>query len=257
MPASIGINNRDLRTLEVDPEQAVRLRELIPGDRLAIAESGVRDPSTVARWRATGFDAALVGEALMRSADPSAAARAFVAAGRDPRDVTADARAPFVKICGVTDEAGILAAVRAGADAIGLNFAPGTPRELSIDEGTALARLARASAAAGAASPRIVIVTADLRPDALRAIVAAVDPDAVQLSGDEPVSAVGQAGRPVWKALKVRPGDDPEVVIAGARAWLDAGTERILLDTAGGRYPGGTGVRIEAEIAAAVARRSR
>ena len=250
----VGINNRDLRTLDVDPEQAVRLRERIPGDRLAIAESGVRDPSTVARWRATGFDAALVGEALMRSADPSAAARAFVAAGRDPRDVTADARAPFVKICGVTDEAGILAAVRAGADAIGLNFAPGTPRELSIEEGTALARLARASAPAGAANPRIVVVTADLRPDALRDIVAAIDPDAVQLSGDEPVSAVGQAGRPVWKALKVRPGDDPEVVIAGARAWLEAGAERILLDTAGGQYPGGTGVRVEAAIAAAVAR---
>ena len=48
----------------------------------------MRDPSTVARWRATGFDAALVGEALMRAADPAAAARAFVAAGRDPRDVT-------------------------------------------------------------------------------------------------------------------------------------------------------------------------
>ena len=71
----IGINNRDLRTLEVDPERAVRLRDAIPGDRLAIAESGVRDAATVARWRATGYDAALVGEALMRSPDPEAAAR--------------------------------------------------------------------------------------------------------------------------------------------------------------------------------------
>ena len=158
----IGINNRDLRTLDVDPEQAVRLRELIPGDRLAVAESGVRDPSIVARWRATGFDAALVGEALMRSADPTAAARAFVAAGRDPVDITAEARAPFVKICGVTDEAGIIAAVRARADAIGLNFAPGTPRALSIEEGVALARLARAAATADAPAPRVVIVTADL-----------------------------------------------------------------------------------------------
>ena len=90
----------------------------------------------------------------MRSADPRAAARAFVAAGRDPVDVTAAARAPFVKICGVTDEAGILAAVRAGADAIGLNFAPGTPRALSIEEGVALARLARAAASADAPAPR-------------------------------------------------------------------------------------------------------
>ena len=80
----IGINNRDLRTLDVDPERAVRLRDAIPGDRLAIAESGVRDTATIARWRATGFDAALVGEALMRAADPAAAARAFVARAGTP-----------------------------------------------------------------------------------------------------------------------------------------------------------------------------
>ena len=78
----IGINNRDLRTLAVDPERAGRLRPRVPDDRLVVAESGVREPATVARWRAQGFDAALVGEALVRSADPAAAARAFVAAGR-------------------------------------------------------------------------------------------------------------------------------------------------------------------------------
>ena len=44
----IGINNRDLRTLDVDPERAVRLRDLVPGDRLVIAESGVRDTATIA-----------------------------------------------------------------------------------------------------------------------------------------------------------------------------------------------------------------
>ncbi|HEY5436702.1 MAG TPA: indole-3-glycerol-phosphate synthase, partial [Candidatus Limnocylindrales bacterium] len=47
----IGINNRDLRTLDVDPERCVRLRDLVPGDRLVISESGVRDTATVARWR--------------------------------------------------------------------------------------------------------------------------------------------------------------------------------------------------------------
>ncbi len=148
----------------------------------------------------------------MRSADPAAAARAFVAAGRYPADITAEARAPFVKICGVTDEAGVLAAVRAGADAIGLNFAPGTPRALSIEEGVALARLARAAATADAPAPRIVIVTADLPADELRRVVEAVDPDAIQLSGDEPASAIAALGRPAWKALKVRPDDDPDAV---------------------------------------------
>ena len=51
----IGLNNRDLRTLDVDPERAGRLRELVPDDRLVIAESGVREPATVARWRALGL----------------------------------------------------------------------------------------------------------------------------------------------------------------------------------------------------------
>ncbi len=71
----IGINNRDLRTLEVDTERADRLRSLVPDDRIVIAESGVRDASTIERWRALAFDGALVGEALMRADDPAAAVR--------------------------------------------------------------------------------------------------------------------------------------------------------------------------------------
>ena len=113
------------------PTRADRLRALVPDDRLVIAESGVRDPSVVARWRALGFDGALVGEALMRSADPVAAVRSFVSAGRAPDDPANVARRPFVKICGVTDADGVLAAVRAGADAIGLNLAPESPRRLA------------------------------------------------------------------------------------------------------------------------------
>ena len=117
----IGLNNRDLRTLDVDVERAGKLRTLVPDDRLVIAESGVREPLQVARWRALGFDGALVGEALMRDPDPAAAVAAFVSAGNAPADPSNVARRSFVKICGVTDAEGALAAVRAGADAIGLN----------------------------------------------------------------------------------------------------------------------------------------
>ncbi len=250
----IGINNRDLRTLDVDPERAVRLRDAIPGDRLAVAESGVHDPATISRWRATGFDAALVGEALMRAADPTAAARAFVAAGRDPADLAGIARAPGVKVCGVTDAAGILAATRAGADAIGLNFAPGTPRELTIGEGVELARIARAAASSFGAGPKIVVVTADLPAAELARVIAAVDPDEVQLSGDEPPSAIAAVGRPVWKALRVPADANPDDVIGRAHAYLDAGAGGILLDAAGGPHPGGTGIRVNVALAAAVAR---
>jgi tryptophan synthase beta subunit len=249
----VGINNRDLRTLEVDPERAVRLHEHVPADRIAVAESGVRDTDTIARWRATGFDAALVGEALMRSPDPAAAARSFVGAGANPEHPAQLARLPFVKICGVTDEAGMLAAIRAGADAVGLNFAPGTPRELTIEEGIALARLAREAAPAGA-RPEVVLVTANLPADRLAEVVVAIDPDAIQLSGDEPPSAIGATGRPTWKALRVSAGQRADDVVSAARAYLDAGATRILLDAAGGPHPGGTGTRVDVALAAAVAR---
>ncbi len=248
----IGINNRDLRTLDVDPERAVGLRELVPEDRLIVAESGVRDVATIARWRAIGFDAALVGEVLMRASDPAAAARACVGAGRYPLDAAAAARSPMVKICGVTDEAGVIAAVRSGAEAIGLNFAPGTPRELTLDEGAALASLARRMG--GPAHPLVVLVTADLPVDALAGAVAAVDPDVVQLSGDETTGYVAAVGRPVWKALRLSAGDSATHVVERAQAYVAAGASRILLNSAGGPHPGGTGIRIPADLAAAVAR---
>ena len=260
----IGLNNRDLRTLAVDPTRADRLRALVPDDRLVIAESGVRDQAVVARWRALGFDGALVGEALMRSRDPIAAARAFVAAGRAPDDLANVARRPLVKICGVTDADGVLAAVRSGADAIGLNVVPGTPRELELDEAGELARLIRL-AAGNASPPRIVAITANASAAHLAAIVAAVDPDAIQFSGHESVAAIGRSPRPAWKVLHVPADDSPgpaadsEVAVArdlaaAGRAFLEAGAERLLLDTAGGPHPGGTGQRASASIAAEVAR---
>jgi indole-3-glycerol phosphate synthase len=75
----IGINNRDLRTFTVDRDLAIRLRADIPGDRIVVAESGIRDASDVARLRAAGVDAMLVGETLMRAPDPAAALRALLA----------------------------------------------------------------------------------------------------------------------------------------------------------------------------------
>ena len=150
----IGINNRDLRTLEVDTDRAIRLRPLVPDDRLVVAESGVRDAATIAALAGVGFDAALVGEALVRSGDPAAAARAFVSAGRLPADPANRAATAFVKVCGITDAEGVLAAVRSGADAIGLNLVPGTPRELTLAEAVALARVARSLCAAPPADRR-------------------------------------------------------------------------------------------------------
>ncbi len=255
----VGVNNRDLRTLDVDPERAIGLRALIPDDRIAVAESGVREPATVAGWRAVGYDAALVGEALMRSADPAAAVRAFVAAGAFPVDPAVAGRLPAVKICGIADADGVRAAIRVRADAIGLNVVPGTPRALRLEAAAELAAAIRASAPVDT-RPRIVAVTAETDADRLRTIVAAIDPDVVQLNAEVAPEFAASLGRATWVALHLPAADpaDPtsaaRVFVERGRAHLAAGVERVLLDTAGGPHPGGTGTRSAPALAAAVAR---
>ncbi|MBW3536281.1 MAG: indole-3-glycerol phosphate synthase TrpC [Actinobacteria bacterium] len=71
----IGVNQRDLADFSVDPERAVRLAKLIPQDVVAVAESGISDPADARRAADAGYHALLVGEALVRSADPARAVR--------------------------------------------------------------------------------------------------------------------------------------------------------------------------------------
>jgi len=71
----IGVNQRDLVTFEVDTDRAERVAKMLPGGVRRVAESGIRDGEDVRRLAAAGFDAVLVGEALVVSADPAAALR--------------------------------------------------------------------------------------------------------------------------------------------------------------------------------------
>ena len=73
----IGINNRNLKDFSVDFSNTARLRDLIPADRICVAESGVRGPEDVARLRAVGADAVLIGETLMRAEDKGACLKAL------------------------------------------------------------------------------------------------------------------------------------------------------------------------------------
>ena len=65
----IGINNRDLRTFQVDLEHTLRLRQQIPGDRAVVGESGIRTRQDALRLESAGVNAMLVGESLMARAD--------------------------------------------------------------------------------------------------------------------------------------------------------------------------------------------
>jgi indole-3-glycerol phosphate synthase len=82
--ACVGINNRDLRSLRTDLGTFSRLRPRVPDGVVCVAESGVRTPGDVRRLVGEGADAVLVGEALMREADPGTLCAAMVEAARRP-----------------------------------------------------------------------------------------------------------------------------------------------------------------------------
>lgn len=73
----IGVNNRNLKNFSVDFSNAARLREKIPTTALFVAESGVQTPADLAALKRIGADAVLIGEALMRADDKTAALAAF------------------------------------------------------------------------------------------------------------------------------------------------------------------------------------
>lgn len=68
----IGVNNRDLKTFTVDLNNSVRLRSLIPADRIYVSESGIRGAEDVGVLYGNGTNAVLIGETLMRSPDKGA-----------------------------------------------------------------------------------------------------------------------------------------------------------------------------------------
>jgi len=74
----LGVNNRNLRTLEVRVETSHDLIEAIPDECIAVCESGLRTHEDLTRLRAAGFDAFLIGEHLMAQPDPAAALRALL-----------------------------------------------------------------------------------------------------------------------------------------------------------------------------------
>jgi len=134
-----------------------------------------------------------------------------------------------VKICGVTRLEDANEAWAAGADALGLNFYPRSPRY--VEPGVAAA-LARTRPALGA----VVGVFVNESPDIIRARVRECGLTVVQLHGDEPPEACTGFGVPVIKALRVRGPED----VAKARTYVGAGdVATLLLDGAAPGYGGG------------------
>ncbi len=81
----VGVNQRDLRSFEVDHERACALARRIPSDVVAVAESGIRDADDARRLAEAGYDAILVGETLVRADDRTGRLRGLVGHPVGPR----------------------------------------------------------------------------------------------------------------------------------------------------------------------------
>jgi len=82
----VGVNNRNLHTLEVRVETSLDLIGMIPEDRIAVSESGLRSAEDLRKLQAAGFDAFLIGDSLMREAEPGAALTRLIAAAAGSGD---------------------------------------------------------------------------------------------------------------------------------------------------------------------------
>jgi indole-3-glycerol phosphate synthase / phosphoribosylanthranilate isomerase len=111
----IGINARNLSTFEIDRSMQLALVSRAPRDRVIVAESGVHTRAQGAAAELAGADAVLVGTALMRATDPAAKLAELISR-------------PLVKVCGLTNDEDVAAAVEAGADLCGFILAEASPR---------------------------------------------------------------------------------------------------------------------------------
>jgi indole-3-glycerol phosphate synthase len=113
--AVIGVNARDLGTFRIDRRAQLALVAKAPRDPVVVAESAIHTRAQAASAELAGANAVLVGTSLMRSDEPGAKLSELLSR-------------PLVKVCGLTRQEDVDAAVEAGADLCGFIFAEGSPR---------------------------------------------------------------------------------------------------------------------------------
>lgn len=134
-----------------------------------------------------------------------------------------------VKICGITRSEDMLAAVEAGADAIGLVFYAASPRAVDAEQAAAIV----------AATPALVTTVGlfvDPTAEQVQQVLDTVAPDMLQFHGDESDAFCRQFGRPYMKAVRMR--EDVDLTVLASTY---AGARALLVDTYVKGVPGGTG----------------
>ena len=272
----IGVNNRNLHTFEVDMDTTSRLAKMLPPAEgsgaarpLLIALSGVATRSDVQGFARDGACAVLVGESLMRALSPSALLGELLGTAR-PR--------ALAKVCGLKTVEAAAAAAAAGADLLGLIFAP-SKRQVGEDAAAEIVREVRrlrprpdgwapprfSSAQAEAAltgdeaaaarwlelwrgllarsvrtgGPLVVGVFVDASVDEMNRVAEAVGLDLVQLHGHEGWEVAAQLARPAVRVVHMEPGLTSAQVLGQLRG--GANVAAVLLDSKGG----GTGTTFD------------
>lgn len=219
----IGINNRDLRTLQIDLALTEHLAPQIPAGRLVVSESGIADHADVRRLgcHAKAF---LVGSSLMKAAQVDLAARELAFGA--------------VKICGLTRPEDVLAAYQLGAVYGGLIFAPESPRRISALRAKALQHIAPL---------RFVGVFSRNDIDEIVATARELNLYAVQLHGEFSETDIVTVksllpGVEVWQVQRLGAADPGALSSLDARA---TAADRILFDSSIGGALGGNGTAFD------------
>src|SRR6266702_3511921 len=234
----IGINSRDLVTFDLNPSLVRELRQLIPADRVVVAESGIHTAADARRLARYDVQAMLVGESLVKSNDVATQMRSLLQGANESVQV---------KICGLRTQEHLNAAIDAGADMLGFVFYEPSHRYLVPQGVQALWASPINREPTEQRLPDLVGVFVNKDAGFINDVAEQVGLHFVQLHGHESPEFCQQIKRPVLKALHLHTHADKGMI----KAYQET-TWRILLDTPTPSW-GGTGVTHDWSLARSVA----
>lgn len=237
----IGVNSRDLVTFKMNPYLIREIRQIIPQDRVVVAESGIHSEADARRLARYDVNAMLVGESLVVSND---------VAGQLHMLLHSANHSTQVKICGLSTPEHINAAIEAGADMLGFIFHEPSHRYVQPEQVQELLQASEhySNPPRGQARPDVVGVFVNKDAAFINNVIDVASLDFVQLHGNEAPEFALHIKRPTIKALQMRGEED----LAQVERYRDT-SWRILLDTPTLDW-GGTGLTHDWQFAQRVAR---
>lgn len=226
----IGVNNRNLQTFKVSIEVSERLAGRASAKTILVSESGLKSSDELRRLQSAGYRGFLIGESLMRAAEPAKCLQTLIRESAGEQLV-------HVKVCGITNLKDALAATRAGADMLGFNFYKRSPRYVSPEKARKIIEQLPDDIL------NIGVFVNQESPEAVASTAAASGITTVQLHGEEsPAYCRALRNYSVIKALRV-----------GEKFTIDElfeyETGAILLDSFSSTARGGTGETFDWSLA--------